>query len=143
VREIVSYIGLPMRFFRDIPINPIALASRPLNRFNLPVGGVALEIDHVVRYRGDVRRRVRRGDGDSGCRGGRDGDGGGDSGGLRLAGAVMRLLAALRGGPRGRGWAAPRPAFRKESVQVGVLQDQTCHRHGAFMSRRRMPILRI
>jgi len=108
----------------------------------LPVGGVALEVDHVVRYRGGARRRVRRGDGDSGCCGGRGGDGGSDSGGLRLAGAVMRLLAALRGGPRGRGWTAPRPAFRKESIQVGVLQDQACHRHGAFMSRSRMSILR-
>jgi len=106
----------------------------------LPVGDVALEVDHVVRYRGDARRRGSDGDnggggGCCGCRGG----GGDDSGGLRLAGAVMRLLAALRGGPRG--WAAPRPAFRKESVQVGVLQDQACHRHGAFMSRSRMSIL--
>lgn len=118
-------------------MNPDRPALRPVNGFNLPVGDVALEVNHVVRYRGDARRRG--GDGDDGCCGGRGG-GGGDSGGLRLAGAVMRLLlAALRGGPRG--WAAPRPAFRKESVQVSVLQDQACHRHGAFMSRSRMSIL--
>lgn len=66
---------------------------------------------------------------------------GGNRDGLLLAEAFMRLTD-LRGGPRTRGWATPRPTFREKSVQVCVFQDQACHRHATFMSLNSLSILK-
>lgn len=100
---------------------------------NLPVGGVALKVDHIGDW------QIGRID---------DGAAGNvlkvSEIIMRLAGLVSCLLCRWRQTKRRRGqcgWrgrqgrrhrSTPRPAFRKKSVQVRVLQYQTCHRPDTF-----------
>lgn len=99
-----------------------------------------LEVNHVFQYwmwmlwrcvlasncKGSSRKSVRE------CRCGNICEAGGNRNGLFLTEALMRLTNLYRG-PRTRGWATPRPTFRKKSVQICVFQDQTCHRHIIFI----------
>lgn len=84
-------------------------------KYHLPVVGVSFKVNHVwQRFSVNWVVRGSRNGVDWYC--------------LDLRVAVMRM-AGLRCAHRVRRWATPRPAFWKQSVQVCVLQNQTCHRH--------------